>query len=289
MPRPPRIEFPGAVYHVAALGDRQESIFAHDEDRRTFLDVLQDGLKRFDAYALAYCLLSNQYQLALVTRQANLSRLMRLVNSVYTQRYNRRHQQVGHVFQGRFRAVVVDPADHLLDLCCHVDSAPVREGLVRQAEQWRWSSCQALSARLAPPPWLRATEVWHAVADSLGQTHRPLSAAQLGARYLERVREAPDLKLQDLARMPLPVLGAKAFADRMRSLRPSPDLPGQVPAHPHTLADWLLVCSTRDEAVARTHLESRWTLTRIAEEAGLSLQEVSRVVRGWTATATDAE
>ena len=109
MSRPLRIEFPGAVYHVTSRGDRREPIYRDDDDRAAQLAVIADAADRFDAQVLAYCLMGNHFHLVLHTRQANLSRLMRHVNGVYTQAYNRRHGVVGHLFQGRFKAILVGP------------------------------------------------------------------------------------------------------------------------------------------------------------------------------------
>ena len=103
MSRPLRIEFPGAVYHVTARGNRRESIFADDQDRVALLAVVEQGFERFDAQMLAYCLMGNHYRFVLHTRSANLSLQMRHINGVYSQRFNRRHRLVGHVLQGRFR------------------------------------------------------------------------------------------------------------------------------------------------------------------------------------------
>ena len=106
MSRPLRIEFPGAIYHVTSRGDRREPIFLDDEDRRALLEVVAQAMQRFDAQALAYCLMGNHYHFVLQTHLANLSRLMRQINGVYTQAFNRRHGKVGHLFQGRFKAVL---------------------------------------------------------------------------------------------------------------------------------------------------------------------------------------
>ena len=109
MSRPLRIEFPGAIYHVTSRGDRRESIFDDDTDRRALLAVMAHGLERFDAQMLAYCLMGNHYHFVLHTRQPNLSVLMRHLNGVYTQLFDRRHGKVGHLFQGRFKAILVEP------------------------------------------------------------------------------------------------------------------------------------------------------------------------------------
>src|SRR5512139_3848162 len=98
MSRPLRIEFPGAIYHVTSRGDRREPIFDDDQDREAFLDVVGTALDRFDACALAYCLMGNHYHLVLHTRGANLSRLMRQINGVYTQAYERGSMGSGLAF-----------------------------------------------------------------------------------------------------------------------------------------------------------------------------------------------
>jgi putative transposase len=108
MSRPLRIEFPGAVYHLTSRGDRREPIYVDDDDRRAWLAVLAHATQRFDAQVLAYCLMGNHYHVVMHTRQPNLSMLMRQLNGVYTQAFNRRHGKVGHVFQGRFKAILVD-------------------------------------------------------------------------------------------------------------------------------------------------------------------------------------
>ena len=121
MIRPSRIEFPGATHHVMPRGDRREPIFEDDEDRLALLDVIAQAMSRFDAEMLAHCLMGHHYHFVLGTRQANLSRLMRHINGVYTQRYNRCHGKTGHLFQGRFKAILVDRAAYLLEVCRYVE------------------------------------------------------------------------------------------------------------------------------------------------------------------------
>ena len=114
MSRPLRIEFPGATYHVTSRGDRREPIYRDDADRQCQLDVLAEALARFDADVLAYCLMGNHFHLVVQTHAGQLSRLMRQLNGVYTQAFNRRHGLVGHLFQGRFKAVLVDSDSYLV-------------------------------------------------------------------------------------------------------------------------------------------------------------------------------
>lgn len=132
MARPLRIEFPGAVYQLTSRGDRREPIFVDDVDRRALLDVLGAGLQRLMP-ALAWCLMGNHYHFVIQTRLANLSLLMRHINGVFTQRFNQRHYKVGHLFQGRFKAVLVDRDSYLLEVCRYVELNPVRAGLAAES------------------------------------------------------------------------------------------------------------------------------------------------------------
>ncbi len=140
MARPLRIEFPGAVYHVTSRGDGREPIFVDDADQLALLEVLGSGLDRFDASALAWCLMGNHYHFVIQTRLANRSLLMRHVNGVFAQRFNQRHHKVGHLFQGRFKAVLVDRDSYLLEVCRYMKLNPVRARLVVKAADWPWRS-----------------------------------------------------------------------------------------------------------------------------------------------------
>jgi putative transposase len=154
MSRPLRLEFPGAIYHVTSRGDRREAIYRDELDRQAQLAVIGQAMARFDAQVLAYCQMGNHYHLVLHTRQANLSRTMRHINGVYTQQFNRRHGLVGHLFQGRFKAILVDRDAYLLTLCRYVERNPVAAGLVADAGQWAWSSFNAHVGAALAPPWL---------------------------------------------------------------------------------------------------------------------------------------
>jgi putative transposase len=131
MTRPLRVEFPGAVYHVTSRGDGREAIYVDDTDRDCFLAVVGQVLDRFAWRCHAYCLMGNHYHLLIETPEANLARGMRQLNGVYTQRFNRQHGRVGHVFQGRYKAIVVQKDKHLLELCRYVVLNPVRAGVVK--------------------------------------------------------------------------------------------------------------------------------------------------------------
>ena len=140
MARPLRLEFPGAIYHITSRGNAREEIFFDEVDRKIFLSILADTVKRYNLIFHAYCLMGNHYHLMVETPDANLSLGMRQLNGVYTQSFNRRHQRVGHIFQGRYKSILVEKGPHLLELCRYIVLNPVKAGMVKRPEQWNWSS-----------------------------------------------------------------------------------------------------------------------------------------------------
>ena len=144
MARPLRIEFPGAVYHVTSRGNERKAVFRDDQDRKMFLDTLKGVTLRYNWLCHAYCLMENHYHLLIDTPDGNLSIGMRQLNGIYTQRFNKRHGRVGHLFQGRFKAVLVRKDSHLLEACRYVVLNPVRAGRVQRPEEWIWSWLQEI-------------------------------------------------------------------------------------------------------------------------------------------------
>ena len=131
MARPLRIEFPGALYHITSRGDRREPIYEDDEDRQAVLATLAEVVRRFNWSCYAYCLMTNHYHLVVGTPEGNLAKGMRQLNGVYTQASNRRHKRTGHLFQGRYMAILVDEDAYLLELARYVVLNPVRAGMVK--------------------------------------------------------------------------------------------------------------------------------------------------------------
>ena len=140
MARPLRIEFPGAVYHVTSRGNARAEIFEEDNDRELFLKIFGQVVTRFNWLCHSYCLMGNHYHLLIETPEGNLSAGMRQLNGVYTQAFNRRHHRDGHVFKGRFKAILVEKESHLLELCRYVVLNPVRAAMVKRPEEYKWSS-----------------------------------------------------------------------------------------------------------------------------------------------------
>lgn len=281
MARALRIEFPGAVYHVTSRGDRQEAIFLDDEDRRCLLERFAHALDRFDATVIAYCLMGNHYHFVIQTHQANLSRLMRHVNAGYSQSFNRRHGIVGHLFQGRFKAVIVDTDAYLLELCRYVELNPVRAGMVESAGEWQWSSYRAHVGTAMSPIWLD-TDILY--GHLLGRDVRDRRDRQRGQqRYGALVAAAKGVKLWDRALRQDIYLGNQNFISAVQGRAQPARLSQQEisRAHrckPETLAQWLIVCRTHDEALRHAHLKSGMTMSAIATELNQSVSKISRSI-----------
>ena len=281
MTRPLRIQFPDGFFHVTTRGDRRGTIFHDDRDRAVLLDVLAQGLARFDASAFAYCLMGNHYHLVVQTRQANLSRLMRHVNGVYAQAFNRRHDRVGHVFQGRFGSIHVDRDAYLLEVCRYTELNPVRAGLIDNPQEWCWSSYQAHCGLVSAPPWLETAGLHGQLLghDATSSTDQLIAAS----RYAQFVAAGRDVRLWDRALRQEIYLGDEAFVRQVQRrakaaallAKEIPERQRHAPRSPHT-GDR---CSaTRDEAICRAYREHGLSMTSIAKSVGLSVSQVSRII-----------
>jgi len=275
MARPLRIEFSGALYHVTSRGDRQEPIFEDDEDRIAFLKILAEVVKRFNWLCHAYCLMSNHYHLVVETPDGNLSKGMRQLNGMYTQASNRRHGRVGHLFQGRFKAILIDKDSYLLELTRYVVLNPVRAGLVRQPGKYPWSSYGAMVGEAPTPDWL-ATDA------SLSQFGKRRSEAR--QRYNRFVAEGTSrgsiweslrqqIYLGDekfVARMQRKarVRGDELSIPRVQRQKPAPSLAALAARHPR-----------RDDAIVAAYATGTYSYREIADHFGIHLATVGRIVR----------
>jgi REP element-mobilizing transposase RayT len=214
MHRPPRLEYPGALYHVTARGVQQNAIFADDTDRSSLLAILARSLDACHARAFAFCLMGNHYHFVLQTHEPNLSTLMRRVNSVYSMTFNRRHDRHGHLFEGRFKALHVDRDAYLLEVCRYVDLNPVRAGLVERPQQWAWSSYRAHAGYVAAPHWL-ATQDLHGLFTGAGADE----GAQGERRYSAWVAAGRGVRLWQNALREGVYLGDEAFVERLKKGR----------------------------------------------------------------------
>jgi len=172
MARPLRIEYENALYHVTSRGNRKDVIFFEEVDRKIFLDVLGEVVERYHWICYGYCLMTNHYHLLLETPKANLSEGMRQVNGIYTQRINRNYGRPGHLFQGRFRAILVEKEPYLLELCRYIVLNPVKAGMVREPGEWKWSSYSAILGTAKPPKFLNSEWVLAQFSEDIVQARQ---------------------------------------------------------------------------------------------------------------------
>ena len=176
MARPLRIEYPGAFYHVISRGNRREPIVTDDRDRERFISYLSRMVGQFNVLVHGYCLMTNHYHLILETPEGNLSRAVQWLNVSYATYYNRRHQYVGHLFQGRFKAVLVDAGEYLAALSRYVHLNPVRAGAASRAWDYAWSSCRYFVRSQAAPDWLETNRILGGFGRSMKVARRSYAA-----------------------------------------------------------------------------------------------------------------
>jgi REP element-mobilizing transposase RayT len=244
---------------------------------------LRQALSRYDAQMLAYCLMGNHYHFVLHTRRANLSVLMRHVNGVYTQSVNRRHGKVGHLFQGRFKAILVDRDAYLLEVCRYVELNPVRARIARKPEAWPWSSYRAHVGLAAAPDWLDVAGLHGYVLGRLASTAADHRCA--AHRYADLVAAAAEVPLWDHALRQQIYLGDDAFVERMQALAdPRRTAAREIPKAQRrkgcSLADWLASCASREQALHKAYTEGGMSMSAIGAEMGLSVSRVSRLIAG---------
>jgi len=278
MARPLRIEFEGAVYHVTSRGNARQDIFLDDKDREQFLEDLARVVNRFGWRCHAYCLMSNHYHLLVETPEANLSRGMQLLNSVLSQRFNRRHRRVGHVLQGRFKGILVEKEGHLLELARYIVLNPVRAGTVTHPLEYRWSSYSATLDRVKPPEFLCTGWI-------LAQFNDDPKRAR--AAYRRFVEEGFEVHVWDGLKGGI-LLGSEEFVERMGPLlrAGSPDIEissrQRFADRPSLEALFEIVATDRElrnlkiyEAVAR----HGYSLSEVHRHIGLHPSTISRIVK----------
>ena len=273
MARPLRIEFPGALYHVTSRGNARAPIFIDDVDRRFFLDRLGDVVESHHWICHSYCLMTNHYHVLVETPEANLSRGMRKLNGQYSQRFNRRHERVGHVLQGRFTGLVVERESHLLELARYVVLNPVRAGMVVAAEDYPWSSLRATAGLSAVPSWLTPREL----------------VARFGSRsrYLEFVREGVGAGSPWTARRGA-LVGSEEFVERLAGRLDLKAAELEFPrkerlAHRERLEALFPPAVARDRALRNDRIREltgsgRYTAAEIGRHLALHYSTVSRIV-----------
>lgn len=279
MSRPLRLEFAGALYHVTSRGDRREAIYEDDEDRRRFVELLGQVAGQFNWVFHAWCLMGNHYHLVIETPDGNLSKGMRQLNGVYTQDSNRRHGRVGHLFQGRYKAILVDRDSYLLELARYVVLNPVRANLVAEPGAWAWSSYRAMIGAEEAPGWL-ATDGLLAAFDS--------RRAEAVRRYIAFVAAGigADSIWKHLSSQVF--LGDEAFVARSLkagTVSESVSIPRAQCRPPAPGLDVIQqLHADRNAAIAAAYATGAYSYQQIGDHFGLHFSSVAKVLRKATRT-----
>ena len=277
MSRPIRLEFPGAIYHVTTRGSDGEDVFLDEQDRTLFLQVLGEVVLRSGWIIHAYVLMDNHYHLLLETPKANLSRGMRQLNGVYTQRFNSANNSGGRVFQGRYRAVLVERVSYLLELCRHVVLNPLRLKAVKNISRYRWSSYRATAGEIQAPPWLSTG--W--LLSHFGQNNA--AAQRKYAAFIEAgvglVSPLSNVKSQIL-------LGSAAFTRKMKQRMSGIGelkVKKQQLKRPSLKTLFTLKVkkdkSLRNETISLAYRDYAYTMAEIAAAAQIHFSSVSKLIK----------
>ena len=274
MSRPLRIELAGGVYHVTSRGDRREAIYLDDTDRLAWLTVFAHVCQRFNWVCHSWCQMTNHYHIVVETPEGNLAAGMRQLNGVYTQQINGRHDRVGHVFQGRYKAILVERDRYLLELSRYVVLNPVRASMVADPADWSWSAYGAMIGRESVPKWLNTDWVLAQFGEHRGDAV---------ARYIDFVRAGVNLPSVWEQLRGQVFLGSAAFIERALATLNLDAIHGVPQAQRRPLALPLIEYATkhtdRQLAMAAAYTSGDYTLQQIADFFGVHSATVSRAVK----------
>ena len=274
MARPLRIEYAGALYHITARGDRREDIYVKDADRVAFLEILGQVVDRFNWLVHTYCLMDNHYHLLVETPDGNLSKGMRQLNGVYTQTSNRNNNRVGHVFQGRYKAILVQRESYLLELSRYIVLNPVRARMVKNARAWPWSSYRDTAGYRQPPAWLHIE--WLLAAFGKKQSNAQQKYRKFVAEGKNRSSPWAQLRNQVF-------LGSEDFVlDLQYKIESDKDL-SEIPRSQRrekarSLDYYAKHASNRNEAMITAYAGGGYSMKQIGDYFGLHYSRVSRVI-----------
>jgi len=270
MARPLRLEFADAVYHVFARGNAKQPIYLDDRDCHTFLSTLWQVCERLDWQVWAFCLLNNHYHLLVKTRAATLARGMRDLNGTYAQAFNRRHDRVGHLFQGRYASRLVDELPYVMQVARYIVLNPIEAKLCRSPEEWRWSSYRITAAGGDKPEGLVTDQVLGLFGDDLRtSTKAYVEFVAAGMVAADAAAGTPSIRF----------LGDDQFVrDMARRAGPiSPEVPR--PARPRiSISGYREMSPTRDDAIRAAYASGDYSQAEIARHFGVHYSTVSRVI-----------
>jgi len=284
MTRPLRLDFPGALYHVTSRGNRRNTIYRDEADRRIWLEVLAKVCERHHCVIHSFCQMTNHYHLLIETAEANLPQCIRQLNGSYSQHVNRRHHLVGHLFQGRYKAILVQKESYLLEVSRYIVLNPLRAHVVEALDQWRWSSHRYFVGDEAPPEWLARDRLLERFGDT-----RASAIEEYQAFVLAGVGQANPL---DATRHQI-LLGDDVFVSAHQQMQRSEALMETRRATRRAVAlpllDYQATYPARDEAMARAYQSTAYTMPQIAIAFGVSTKTVSRAVAAFEKAKSNAE
>jgi putative transposase len=276
MSRPLRLELAGGLYHVTSRGDGREDIYSDDQDREKWLEILGHTCGRFNWRCHAFCLMDNHYHIVVETAEANLSKGMRQLNGVYTQYFNKRHDRVGHVFQGRYKGVLVEQDAYLLELARYVVLNPIRAMMTEEIGTWKWSSYKSMIGEVAAPSWLEIDWI-------LGQFSKQRKRAV--GKYADFVRAGVGLpsiwsELQNQI-----FLGTEKFINKQQRLITDSGGMSEVPrlqkrVLPKALSYYERKYKNLNQAITQAYLSGGYTLKELGEYFEKHYSTISRIVKG---------
>jgi len=275
MARPIRIEYAGAFYHVTSRGDRREDIYVDDDDRIIWLEVFAKVCSRFNWRCHAWCLMDNHYHIVVETIEGNLSQGMRQLNGVFTQKSNRRHNRVGHVFQGRYKAILVQKDAYLLELTRYVVLNPIRAGMVSDMRDWKWSSYLAVVGDVSAADWMEIDWILNHFGPS-----RQTAVMNYQNFVNDGVGLPPvwnELKKQVFLGDELFVEKAIASINEADELQEVPRMQRRGKAKP--LVWYEESFSSRDEGIVNAYASGSYSMKAISNQFNVHYSTVSRVVR----------
>jgi len=276
MARPLRIEYPFAVYHITSRGNAREKIYQNDNDRILFLDILEHVVEKYNLICHAYCLMGNHYHLLIETPDANLSIGMRQLNGMYTQSFNRIHRRVGHVFQGRFKSIIVDKENYLLELCRYIVLNPLRAGIVKGISEYRWTSYLATCGMIEAPKFL--TTKW--VLSQFGRQEDKAIKA-----YREFIKDGVGIKSFEGEIRGNIILGDENFIKKIKSkledMKGEEELPREqrMVGRPkiEDVFKGKMNKEIRNDKIKKAHIDYGYRLKEIGNYLGLHYATVSRI------------
>lgn len=271
MARPLRIEFPGAVYYISTSGNAGRNIFQDAKDGQMWLEVFESVCKRFSWICYSFCLMTDHYHLIIETPEPNLSKGMRQLNGVYTQNFNRRHNSAGHVFQGRFKSILVQKEKYLADLMKYVFFSPVRAGYSKYAHQFKWSNYKWFLKKDECPDWLSSKMLDNSVKDELEQLIEEISENKgIENNVLENVRKQIYLGDDEF------ISEIQKKIDREKKLS---EIPKEQISNVHSINYFQNSSKSRDEAITKAYLVGNYTMKEIADYFSLHYSTVSRIIK----------